>query len=126
MLWEEDWYGLRFGVKSVYVRFRTPRSKTVSAPQGFVELEGFAWPIGPTVTTKTGLEAIYYSLCLQRQDTQGAGKNKKKVWVTIFTHVHAEEFLLVDATGMVKIDPRGAELELETGTTRAWNMLLVL
>ncbi len=103
----------------------TPRSRTSSAAQGYVELEGFAWPTAQanTIPSKDGAEALYYSFQLQKSESRGSGKNRRTEWVTIFIFNHAEPFYLVDATGLALLDPGQAELDLSGLTTRAWRAL---
>jgi hypothetical protein len=101
----------------------TPRSKAESAPQGFVELQGFAWPAEETFRNGEDQEVVYYSLLLQRQETRGSGKSRRKEWVTVYTHVHSEMFYLADPTGLVALDIKDAELNLESARTRHWSKL---
>ncbi|KYG66321.1 hypothetical protein AZI86_04500 [Bdellovibrio bacteriovorus] len=119
--------GLVFHSVRAHRRLRTfsdtPRSKAESAPQGFVELEGFAWPANETFRNGEDQEAVYYSLLLQREETQGSGKNRRKTWKTIYTYVHNEMFYLVDPTGLVALDLNNAEINLESARTRHWKSL---
>lgn len=101
----------------------TPRSKTASAPQGFVELEGFAWPDTDTVISCSGNEALYHSFQLQREVTRGSGKSRRRTWETVFQRIHAAPFYIVDGTGLVMLDPAAAELNLETASARSWRSL---
>ncbi len=101
----------------------TPRSKAISAPQGFVELEGFAWPADKTIKSVGGADSVYYSFVLQREETQGSGKNRRRVWVTKYSFRHADLFYLIDPTGLVLIDPQKAELNLDKAHTRHWQRL---
>lgn len=101
----------------------TPRSKTASAPQGFVELEGFAWPAGDVVRSVNGNETVYYAVELQREESRGSGKSRRKVWVTVWTHKPNLPLFLVDPTGLALIDPGEATLELSHTTTRLWKAL---
>ena len=57
----------------------TAKSNIATAPQGYVEFQGFAWPMQKSVQCTRGFEAVYYSFSLQRQETQGSGKNKKNL-----------------------------------------------
>lgn len=98
----------------------TPRSKVASAPQGYVELQGFAWPIAQTFEGGEGYDTVYYSFTLQKQVTKGHGKSKRREWETVFVRVHADPFYLVDGTGLVRVIPIGAELELGSAKTRDW------
>lgn len=101
----------------------TPRSKAESAPQGYVEFEGFAWPAGKTFQSRPETESVYYSFLLQKQVSEGSGKNRRKKWVDVYRYFHSEPFYLVDATGLVLVNPRDGELNLEGGRTRIWSRL---
>ena len=98
-----------------------PRSKIATAPQGLVEVEGFAWPNENRVArSSSGFENVYYELQLQREESRGSGKNRRKVWVTIFTHRHAETFYICDATGIALVDPQDALIEVHQHTQMPW------
>lgn len=114
-----------------FARFRrirliqdTARSKAASAAQGHAELQGVAWPAdGSALVAPSGFEVVYHALKLQREETRGSGKSRRKEWVTVFTREHAPPFFLVDATGLVRIDPRGAEFDLVSDRKVAWRSL---
>lgn len=101
----------------------TPCSKVATAPQGYIELEGFAWPQEETFKSIDGHESVYYRMQIQKEESRGSGKKKRRVWVTIYTHLHAHPFYLVDATGIALIDPTQAELNLKTSRIRHWGKL---
>ena len=62
----------------------TQRTKVSSAQQGYVEIEGFAWPDFETVESSSGLKTIHHSLQIQRLESVGRSKH----WRTIFTKIH--------------------------------------
>lgn len=101
----------------------TPRSKVATAPQGYVELQGFAWPAAEEARTAAGQEVVLYRLEVQRSETRGSGKNRRREWVTIFYHAHVEPFYLVDPTGLARVDPGTAELDVGATRTRKWSSL---
>lgn len=101
----------------------TPRSKVASAPQGFVELEGFAWPQGETVQTLDNEEAIYYVLQIQREEQRGSGKNRRRTWITVFNYDHVVPFYLLDPTGVAVIMPHNSEVEVSDSTKRLFSKL---
>lgn len=101
----------------------TPRSKVGSAPQGYVELEGFAWPASDVFAAHDGYKAVYYSFLLQREEVRGSGKNKRRTWVTVFSVCHGGHFYLADATGLALIDWKNAEKNLDGGRTVLWRNL---
>lgn len=101
----------------------TPRSKVASAPQGYVELQGFAWPAAQYARSAAGDEIVYYSLEVQRAESRGSGKNRRREWVPVFTHGHIHPFYLVDPTGLALVDPASAEFDLHGSQTRNWTAL---
>lgn len=101
----------------------TPRSRIRSAPQGYVEFEGFAWPKSQTTRLASGLEAVYSSLILERQDSEGSGKNRRRVWRQVFSHTENQPFYVCDATGLCEVDLTNADLEIEEKSARAWGSL---
>ena len=101
----------------------TPRSKVASAPQGFVELEGFAWPQGETVQTLDNEEAIYYVLSVEKEQESGSGKNRKKTWVPVFNYDYVVPFYLLDATGVAIIMPQNSEIEVSDSNKRLFSKL---
>lgn len=96
----------------------TPTSKSSTAPQGFIELQGFAWIKDKTNQTIEGSEALYYSIKLERLEKKG----KKKVWKTVFEQTHANTFYVVDEHGLVEARINKGDLELDP-KTRAWTGL---
>lgn len=101
----------------------TPRSKTASAPQGLVELEGFAWPAGEVARCVSGEEVVYYRLEIQRAESRGSGKNRRTEWVSVFTHAPCAPFYVVDATGLALITPVTCEVDTHGKKTRSWGSL---
>src|SRR5690606_11764211 len=101
----------------------TPRSKTASAPQGLVELEGFAWPAGEVARCVSGEEVVYYRLEIQRAESRGSGKNRRTEWVSVFTHAPCAPFYVVDATGLALVTPATCEVDTHEKKTRAWGKL---
>ncbi len=101
----------------------TPRSKTRTAAQGFVELEGFAWPDSTTVLSSSGHEAIYHCFQLQKEVSRGSGRQRRRTWETVFERRHVQPFYLIDAQGLIWLDPNGADLNLEATSIRSWRSL---
>lgn len=97
----------------------THRSKIATAPQGFVEFEGFAWPTGETTVVQGGHEAVYYSFELQQKVSNG----KRTDWKPVYKSLHANPFFLVDATGLVRLDLTDVELNLEDSRKTLWARL---
>jgi len=111
-----------------YARSRTARriqdaarSKTASAPQGRVELQGAAWPADDAaLRAPSGEEVVYYTMKVEREETRGVGRNRHRVWVGVFEKTHSPDFLLVDATGVARVNARNASLDLAETRTRPW------
>lgn len=96
----------------------TARSRSSAAPQGFVELEGFAWPAEQVVDAGEGFEAVYYSVCLQQRKKKSGKKNSE--WVTVYERVYNSPFFLVDSAGLVLIDPQQGGIHVEKSRIKAW------
>jgi hypothetical protein len=79
-----------------------------SAPQGLVELQGFAWPMKVQESPLEHRACVYYSV--EVQERRKSGKNSR--WVTIHTESTNEAFFLADESGHAIIYPERAELEL--------------
>ncbi|MES2768758.1 MAG: hypothetical protein V4596_06390 [Bdellovibrionota bacterium] len=101
----------------------TPKSKIASAPQGLVEIQGFAWPSEKGFVTPQGHELVYYHFSLEREESKGSGKHKKRVWVSVFSHTHAKPFYLIDPTGLAMVDASTSEMEIEARSARLWTSL---
>lgn len=102
----------------------TPRSKLATAPQGLVEVEGFAWPDGEkTLPSVSGFDVVYYEFAIQKQVTKGSGKSRRREWVTKFSRKHDEIFYVCDPTGLAMVDPKEADLELAEAKKTTWQAL---
>lgn len=82
-----------------------------AAPQGFVELQGFAWPMNPLISPLEQRHCVYYSFEVEQQ--KGA-KNKK--WTTVYSEDSNGAFFIADETGHVIIYPQSAELNIRSKT----------
>ncbi|MFN8847738.1 MAG: hypothetical protein ACK5V3_01765 [Bdellovibrionales bacterium] len=121
---------LVFGLVMLWISFRKhkklrlvqdhPTVKIETAAQGFSEVQGFAWPTVNGPKCFKGIEMIYHHLQLQKKVTEGSGKNKKKVWRTIFSTGFGAPFYVMDATGLALVEPGKSELEVDSKTTRSW------
>ena len=116
------WISIRKHKKSRQVQ-DTPRSKLGSAPQGLVEIQGFAWPNGEPFLTPEGKDVVYYYFQLQRKETRGSGKNKSTVWVPVHFFAHCPPFYVVDPSGLALIHGSGCELNISSARTRGWQQL---
>jgi hypothetical protein len=89
-----------------------PTSKTRSAPQGYVELEGVArlFEGVPLVAPLSGLPCVWYRYQVEEQvRTQDQGKQRFR-WNVIDKGESTETFWLEDDTGRVVVDPEGADI----------------
>lgn len=100
-----------------------PCSKASSAAQGLTELQGFAWPHSQGPVTADGHELTYYSFVLQREVSEGSGKNRRRSWRTVYSRGHFAPFFLVDPTGLVVVDPNKAECNIANRRTRNWSSI---
>lgn len=108
-----------------YKRFRkvkeSRKSRVASAPEGYVEIEGFAWPFTDTVDSIDGFKAVYRSVQIQRLEHRGDSEDSYTEWVTIFEKKHDVPFYVFDGTGAVLINPVWCHFDLDEGNTRLWN-----
>lgn len=92
----------------------TPCSKIASAPQGFVEIQGYAWPLTQAVAKSTGgRDLVYLNLQVQKHVKSG----KTSYWKTIAEHVTPEPFYVVDESGAALVIPDKFDLEIESQTS---------
>lgn len=87
----------------------TPTAKIRSAPQGFVELEGWSKLIpGPTIVAPlTGLPCVWYRYVIEEYRSSG----KSSSWHVIQREISEHLFHLDDTTGQVVVDPQGATVK---------------
>jgi hypothetical protein len=91
-----------------------PTSKNRSAPQGLVELQGYAWPVEKTVRCTKLNDCASYSILLQEYRRNG---RKNSYWVTVFEAKVAADFLLLDPTGAIYVNTESAEKEVRIRET---------
>lgn len=97
----------------------TASTKIASAPQGYVEIQGFAWPIQKGIKSSEGFELVYYRVSLEKE----VRRNKQTTWVKVFSDGFVKPFYIVDPTGLVIVDPSTAEIESGHIKTRSWRSL---
>jgi hypothetical protein len=87
-----------------------PTSKTRSIAMGLVEISGEVVPaknmILKSPLTKTN--CVYYRLVIEEERSSG----KSRVWVTIKDEEKRTYFYVKDETGLVLVDPKGAEVDV--------------
>lgn len=88
----------------------TPTSRIRSAPQGYVELSGFARDLGergqPLLAPLTQKPCVWFRYRIERY--QRSGKNSR--WHTIESGSSEQWFELDDDSGRCCVDPRGADI----------------
>jgi len=101
----------------------TPTSKCRSVAMGFVEVAGRATGERTIPSLIGGLPCYCTQILIERYEKRG----KSSRWVNIHERRMGTPFFLEDATGRVKVDPEGAELdvpaELEYGHSSTPNLL---
>ncbi|MCC7442443.1 MAG: hypothetical protein IT285_12475 [Bdellovibrionales bacterium] len=87
----------------------TVRARAATAPQGSVEMEGYAWPAQGALLAlcADGRRAVCRALELQRRISSGRGRRR---WSTFHREVHAVPFLLVDESGAALVAPAPTDL----------------
>jgi len=87
-----------------------PTSKIRSIAMGLVEISGEVVPaknmILKSPLTKTN--CVYYRLVIEEERSSG----KSRVWVTIKDEEKRTYFYVKDETGLVLVDPKGAEVDV--------------
>lgn len=114
-------FGLGGGAYLIYNGFKklskhrkaqdTATSRISSAPQGFVEIQGYAWP-KETFLHKNldGRKCVYLSTVIQKRVKQG----KNSTWITIADSFQDQPFYVLDTTGALHLDPNLFELDIQT------------
>ena len=99
-------------------------SRLATAPQGLIEVEGFAWPRDNQVSKdSSGFEVVYQKFELQILSTGQGESNREKNWQTVFQKFTSHPFHLVDPTGIAIVDPTNCEVELGDRTCTEWKDL---
>jgi hypothetical protein len=86
----------------------TPTAKVRSAPQGYVELEGWARRMegAPVYAPLTGAPCVWYRYEVEQHASDG----KRSYWRTVESGVSEAIFHLQDDTGLCIVDPDGADV----------------
>lgn len=84
-----------------------------SAPQGLVELEGFAWPAKDSLVAVCGRRVVYYEYKVQEYVSSG----KRSSWETRYSYEYSHPFYLMDHSGVCLVDPQGVKLNLKEQIT---------
>lgn len=91
----------------------TPTSKIISAPQGYAEFSGRGkyLPGAQLVSHLSGLPCLWYRYRVERRNTEDS-------WEFISSGASHDTFALDDGSGVILIDPDGAEIR--TNHKREW------
>lgn len=110
--------GTGFGVYSFFRGFRvlrnkrlienTPTSKCRSVAMGFVEVAGRATGEQKILSLIGGLPCYCSQVVIERYEKRG----KSSSWRKVHEKTMGTPFFLEDATGSVRVDPAGAELDI--------------
>lgn len=92
----------------------TARIDIGSAPQGLVELEGYAWPKEHSMEAVCGRQAVYYAYQIDEHVKRG----KNSTWETRFKFSFEHPFYVMDHSGICLVKPVEQCLELKQTTTR--------
>lgn len=97
----------------------TPTSKIRSAPQGSIEVQGYAWPIENSGRNNlNGEKCVFRHLEVMKK----VGSGKKQRWIKVHEDRYDLPFLVFDQTGTLLVDQKRAEYELRQKVFR-WNDL---
>ncbi len=77
------------------------RIDIASAPQGLIEVEGYAWPLNNSITAVCGREAVYYNYKVQKLVRRG----KNASWETEYEFNFDKTFYVIDRTGACFVQP---------------------
>ncbi len=100
-----------FGVALIYLELKNfrkarkiqdlARIDIASAPQGLVELEGYAWPRINSLQAVCGREVVYYNYKVEQLVKHG----KSSSWVTKFEFDYEKPFFVIDSSGVCVVQP---------------------
>ncbi|MSP18633.1 MAG: hypothetical protein EXR74_03580 [Bdellovibrionales bacterium] len=93
----------------------TPTSPIQSATQGYVEIQGNAWPVADSGTKNLkGRNCVFRHLDIQVYVE--SGKNSR--WKTVYEERSEKPFIVFDTGGAALVRPQNAELELTRSSYR--------
>lgn len=102
-------FGFRNLARSRKIR-DTAVSKAASAPQGYVELEGFAWPDGSATSNLTERPVVYYQIAIEEYKKSG----DKKKWVRVWSTAGPTRFMVCDDTGACLVSANESHVDAES------------
>jgi hypothetical protein len=90
----------------------TAQSKISSAPQGFVEIQGYVWHNGYVITNIEGRKTIYYEIEIQKKSRSSEGSD----WLTVAKKTFNKPFYVLDETGVLLVEPKEFEYNIQKST----------
>lgn len=107
------WTGLKNFRKSRKVQ-DTARIDIASAPQGLVEVEGYAWPLETPLSAVCDRQVVYYSYEVQVL----VKRNKSSSWETRYRFNHNASFYVIDQSGICIVNPTPDGMDLTEKITK--------
>lgn len=92
----------------------TARIDIASAPQGLVEVEGYAWPLEPPFAAVCGRQVVYYHYKVQQLVKRG----KNSSWETKYEFNHNASFYVIDQSGVCIVNPTKDSMDLTETITK--------
>lgn len=92
----------------------TARIDIASAPQGLVEVEGYAWPLELPFAAVCGRQVVYYHYKVQQLVKRG----KNSSWETKYEFNHNASFYVIDQSGVCIVNPTKDSMDLTETITK--------
>lgn len=92
----------------------TARIDIASAPQGLVEVEGYAWPMETSLAAVCGRQVVYYHYKVQQLVKRG----KSSSWETKYEFNHNPSFYIIDHSGVGIVNPNKDSMDLTERITK--------
>lgn len=92
----------------------TARIDIDSAPQGLVEIEGYAWPMSTPLMSVSGRRVVYYNYKVQEYVRRG----KNSSWETKYEFHHTVPFYVIDQSGVCLVNPLTESMDLIESTIK--------
>jgi hypothetical protein len=87
----------------------TASSPIASAPQGRVDLQGFAWKIKELANPFEDSRVLYFEFEIEECNSNSRNSNQ---WTSVYKEKSTQPFAIVDRTGFAVVYPLDAEFEL--------------
>jgi len=103
-------FGIR-AVRNYNLIKETPTSMSVDVEEGLTEVKGTISPVpgGDLVSPIGRVPCVRYEALIQERVSSG----KHSRWVTRYSDARGESFLVTDASGLTKVDAKGADLKMK-------------